>query len=701
MNLKRYIVPALAFLCTGFVFADYDTEAFFEICADGTAAEVLSAIAEGADVNADDDEGITALMYALKNDNRETANALLEAGADVNAADEDGITVLMYAAFFSSDAATVSKLLDAADINARDDSEKTVLMLATNNSFVLPLLLAAGADVNAVDSLKKTALMYAAAFGNTKTVLMLLDSGADLSASDYWGYTVFDYARKLGIENSERRSVSAALIAAAKARGMPLEDAGEDFVDNETDDTYEDSDNERFLEICSYGSTVNILTAIDNGADVNMQDSSGWTPLMSAATDNNASAVKALIDAGADINAADSDDWTPLICAAISDNARVVKILIGSGADIDARDLDGCTPLIFAARNENEKIIQLLLEAGADASIRDNEGMNALDHANKNSLAYSLLAERISDTDTDSDTDDDGYCSCGCGDSNDPDDDNYCDCSDMDTESDVIYDQSQLFGLAINGTAEDIQDAVESGADLDYPDPQGITALMYAVRFNNENTLKTLIAAGADVNAADDDDVTALMYAARHAEDSSLLKALIDAGANVNAVDFEGSTALMYAAWSFEIDKAAIAANIAVLLNAGADSSIREFTGRRFTALEYARANRLEGTPAYTLLATAQNAAKEKTPSLVYPRYYTVGMRRGITDMLYRIAALPGIYNDPSLWTLIYEANKSKLTNPDNPHLILEGTVLEIPSLKGEPREGNYIPTQNYPPINN
>jgi hypothetical protein len=82
-----------------------------------------------------------------------------------------------------------------------------------------------------------------------------------------------------------------------------------------------------------------------------------------------------------------------------------------------------------------------------------------------------------------------------------------------------------------------------------------------------------------------------------------------------------------------------------------------------------------------------------------YPKYYTVGERDGVTDMLYRIAGLPGVYNDPTRWPIIYEANKKKMPNPDNPHLLWTGLVLEIPTIKGERREGNYNPDARYTPV--
>ncbi|GHV81868.1 hypothetical protein AGMMS49991_04260 [Spirochaetia bacterium] len=67
------------------------------------------------------------------------------------------------------------------------------------------------------------------------------------------------------------------------------------------------------------------------------------------------------------------------------------------------------------------------------------------------------------------------------------------------------------------------------------------------------------------------------------------------------------------------------------------------------------------------------------------PKYYTV--KAG--DNLWDIAANPLIYNNPWLWHRLYEANRDKLEDPNNPNLIESGIVIEIPSLNGEYREGN------------
>jgi nucleoid-associated protein YgaU len=72
----------------------------------------------------------------------------------------------------------------------------------------------------------------------------------------------------------------------------------------------------------------------------------------------------------------------------------------------------------------------------------------------------------------------------------------------------------------------------------------------------------------------------------------------------------------------------------------------------------------------------------------VFAAQYRVKNWVPLKDCLWNIAAKPEIYEDPFQWRRIYNANKSKLPNPDNPDLVLPGTLLDIPSIKGEFRTG-------------
>jgi nucleoid-associated protein YgaU len=74
------------------------------------------------------------------------------------------------------------------------------------------------------------------------------------------------------------------------------------------------------------------------------------------------------------------------------------------------------------------------------------------------------------------------------------------------------------------------------------------------------------------------------------------------------------------------------------------------------------------------------------------PAQYTVRRWASTGDCFSTISGWSFIYGDPYQWRKLYEANKDKIPNPSNPHLILPGTVLDIPSIKGEERSGMYDP---------
>jgi len=62
-------------------------------CVDGNLPGVKDALAHGADINATDQHGHTALMFALKNDKQHIVEYLLSKGADTTPVAEDGFTV--------------------------------------------------------------------------------------------------------------------------------------------------------------------------------------------------------------------------------------------------------------------------------------------------------------------------------------------------------------------------------------------------------------------------------------------------------------------------------------------------------------------------------------------------------------------------------------------------------------------------------
>jgi ankyrin repeat protein len=127
----------------------FSERAFVEQAKDGKTDVVALFLAAGMSPDATDAGGTSALVWAMSNDHRATARALVDAGADLRApAGNDGMTLLMLAA-------------------------------QQGNGRMVRTLLAAGAEVDARDASGNTALLQACASGSARTVRLLLERGAD------------------------------------------------------------------------------------------------------------------------------------------------------------------------------------------------------------------------------------------------------------------------------------------------------------------------------------------------------------------------------------------------------------------------------------------------------------------------------------------------------------------------------------------
>jgi ankyrin repeat protein len=141
-----------------------------------------------------------------------------------------------------------------------------------------------------------------------------------------------------------------------------------------------------------------VKVLLTNGATVDtIENWRGQTPLMWAAAEGNADAMRLLIEAGADVNARSSiiawerqrteeprDKWlppgglTPLLFAARDGRVASTKVLLDAGADPNIVDPDRHTPLILALMNGHVDVAAALIRGGADVNMEDKVGQTAL-----------------------------------------------------------------------------------------------------------------------------------------------------------------------------------------------------------------------------------------------------------------------------------------------------------------------------------
>jgi ankyrin repeat protein len=126
-------------------------------------------------------------------------------------------------------------------------------------------------------------------------------------------------------------------------------------------------------------STVKLL--IENGADVNAPCNSGANPLFIAADRGQGNILRLLLDNGADVNRTDSMGGSALMHAINRGHTDIVRDLLEKGAEVNLRLKYGETPLILAVKKENEAVVKLLLEKGADVRATAHNEMSSLQFA--------------------------------------------------------------------------------------------------------------------------------------------------------------------------------------------------------------------------------------------------------------------------------------------------------------------------------
>lgn len=162
------------------------------------AAEFL--ITHGADVNAGDEKGWTALTWAGYLARHKIARLLIAQSAEVNGRDQNGRSPLHWTAYAGH--TTVAELLikHGADVNARDESGWTPIHGATlgGHETLALLLINNGAQVNVQDKDGAAPIHWAVETGDEAMVNLLLAHKAELKVMDKEGKTPLRLAAEQG-----------------------------------------------------------------------------------------------------------------------------------------------------------------------------------------------------------------------------------------------------------------------------------------------------------------------------------------------------------------------------------------------------------------------------------------------------------------------------------------------------------------------
>ena len=125
--------------------------------------------------------------------------------------------------------------------------------------------------------------------------------------------------------------------------------------------------------------TDDVSTLRDMDIDVNLKDTVGRTSLHIAAEKGNTDVAMFLIENGANVNVADVNGNTPLVFIINkTGNLKVIQRLLEKGARVNVQNRTGETALMYAAWHGHSVIVQLLLENRADVTVKNRQGRTAL-----------------------------------------------------------------------------------------------------------------------------------------------------------------------------------------------------------------------------------------------------------------------------------------------------------------------------------
>ncbi|KAG0246815.1 hypothetical protein BGX31_008058 [Mortierella sp. GBA43] len=204
------------------------------------------------------------------------------------------------------------------------------------------------------DVIGNTAAHFCVSKRNSAILEELLKANPDLGLPSNEGETPLIMAARLNDEDGQRRKVVSMLASKMKVEDLNRQDNSGDTA----------------LQFIADPTLITEL--VDRGANPDVDNYSGWTPLLKWAFHDDVTAVRGLLNTGrVDTLIMDSRGYTPLHMACLKANMELVEIL-QAHTPIDVQSIiDGCTPLQLACQSGAAAVVEFLLKKGANPQLCD------------------------------------------------------------------------------------------------------------------------------------------------------------------------------------------------------------------------------------------------------------------------------------------------------------------------------------------